>query len=341
MICNNCGNELPNDSIFCEYCGCKLVENNINIQQNNPESEVIAPQNIAKNKKKIKLSKKGIIISAMALVVVGIVVVIILKQPGNLLSPQRKIIDEYFDAINDKDIEDIYEIAYTDEMIEFLYDGDDSFNGMANDELRFFAGDNNGIMGFRRGYYYGVGEKYDCFADSYPDASDGLSEEEITEKTLDMLEVSYDIVDIKPLDEVNLTYNYRCNLVNFDMDCLKERLNFTKMVDDDTVSKEFGHKVDDVYVAKVEVSWKYDDMLYGVDKKWWKDKEAKEYITNMGYPTYEDGLRHFSHFFDEFKAYHFLVLYQIDDEWYIYKANYLYGSKGYILDNGDWCFLGW
>lgn len=42
MICNKCGNTLPEDSVFCQYCGSSIERENINSQEI-PDGEIVEP----------------------------------------------------------------------------------------------------------------------------------------------------------------------------------------------------------------------------------------------------------------------------------------------------------
>ena len=173
MFCRKCGNKLMEGDAFCTNCGEPIELNSLEngLAQNNKDLEVQNENNqlninqtidkqVQKNKKGIK--KLLVIIGVVIIMTVSSVVTVkILKQPGNLLSPQRKVVDKYFDAINEVDIEKIYEITYTDEALELF-----SSNYTEIDELSFLEYK----LGFTRGSLY---DKTEVMKESYPNESDG------------------------------------------------------------------------------------------------------------------------------------------------------------------------
>ena len=279
-----------------------------------------------KERKKINLSKKSKIIISVAAVAVIAVVVVVLMLPGNLLSPQRRIIDKYFDAINDKDIDAIDEITFTDEVI-------DTVGGTWTDSELLFFTSKNGWMGFSRGFYESdYVRTLDVVEDSYPSIRDGLSEKQVTKRTLDMLEVTYDVIDIQPLEDIDLYMSFvNGEEEKIDIEFIEDKAAPTKFIEGELIKPEVH--IDDVYVARVDVEWKYDDMLYGIDKDWWEDDVFKEHANYNNLSTYNkaiNAMNRFSPNSDEFE--YILILYEVDGEWHILHGNRLSTLKSMTYD---------
>ena len=69
----------------------------------------------------------------------------------------------------------------------------------------------------------------------------------------------------------------------------------------------------------------YDDMKYGLDKKWWKDKQFISYVKDVdSHKTYQNAVNSFEKYAgtDKDKVY-ILILYKADGEWHIARADRL------------------
>ena len=263
---------------------------------------------------KNKSNKKFLIIGIAALVVIGLAVTLILM---NRLSPQRKLIDEYFEAINDKDASKIYDLSYTDELKEGLptYDKDE-------DKVFFFT--NVRLMGFSRGLYEFDAFKFlPCVTEVYEPSKNDLNLGNSKDRVLDGLEVSYDIVDIKPLDDFELYSDLLGHEEVVDIDEFESIVSRYNLETGEQIKVD----IEDAYVAQVKVSWEYDGNLYGMLKSWWKDDEFKEFVSKRGfeqYDTYDKAIKSMETIKDKDKVY-LLLLYKCDGEWYIYNGDKLAG----------------
>ncbi|MBQ9934272.1 MAG: zinc ribbon domain-containing protein [Lachnospiraceae bacterium] len=329
MFCDKCGSQLVDGEAYCLECGAPIyISQQKNVQPTYTYSQIYPSQmavsgvqntnlnyyNNPESKKKYSgLNRKKVIILSSLILVIIVVTLIILCLPGNYLSPQRKIIDEYFEAINDKNMEEIYEIEYDDKALRFRNDYD-------TDKLFFFT--NNNYMGFNRGLYeVDYLRTTDVVYNTYPNIKNENSEERVTRKTLNMLYADYKLVDITPLEDFDLTMQGYTGLKEVTIDDVEELAN---KIDFKTGDKS-NIKVDKVYIAQVKIEWYYDDLKYGLDKKWWNDEEFCTLIERYdGYKSYKAALDSFGKFAntDKDKVY-ILILYKAEGEWHIAKADRL------------------
>ncbi|MBR3834203.1 MAG: zinc ribbon domain-containing protein [Lachnospiraceae bacterium] len=340
MYCNECGKELKSTDAFCIICGTptgvkktssrnneiinySMCDPNGSFMYKSQQSFYYGMNDNASGKgdkkksyknqsNKNKSNKKFLIIGIVALVFIGLAVTLILM---NKLSPQRKIIDEYFEAINDKDATKIYDLSYTDELKEGLpiYDKDE-------DKLFFFT--NIRLMGFSRGLYELDAFKFlSCVTDVYEPSKNDLNLGNSKDRALDGLEVSYDIIDIKPLEDFDLYSDLLGHEEVVDMDELESIVSRYNLETGEQIKVD----IDDAYVAQVKVSWEYDGNLYGMMKSWWKDDEFKEFVSKRGfeqYDTYDKAIKSMETIKDKDKVY-LLLLYKCDGQWYIYNGDKL------------------
>ena len=338
MFCDKCGSQLVDGEAYCLECGSpiyipqqKKVQGIYDNGQNNSSQMFMSiSQNANLNyydpediKNHSKFNKKKTIIFAFLLILIIVAVLVILCLPGNYLSPQRRVIDDYFEAINDKDIEEIYEIEYDDEALNLKNDYDVN-------KLFYFT--NNMFMGFNRGLYEAdYLRTIDVVYNSYPNINKEGSEEKVTRKTLNMLKVDYKVVDITPLEKFDLTVKGFTNLKEVTIDDVEDYAN---VIDFET-GESSRIKVDDVYIAQVKVEWFYDDMKYGVNKKWWDDEEFCSLVNHYdGHRTYKAAIDSFEKYdgTDKDKVY-ILILYKAKGDWHIAKADRL-GTLQTVYEKG-------
>jgi len=310
-------NAMPTDGTVSNNSALQDVNsmygpNGASMYQSQQELNYGMNDNISGNSGKNKSNKKFLIIGIAALVVIGLAVTLILI---NKLSPQRKLIDEYFEAINDKDASKIYDLSYTDELKEGLptYDEDE-------DKLFFFT--NVRLMGFSRGLYEFDAFKFlPCVTDVYEPSKNDLNLGNSKDRVLDGLEVSYDIVDIKPLGDFELYSDLLGHEEVVDMDEFESIVSRYNLETGEQIKVD----IEDAYVAQVKVSWEYDGNLYGMLKSWWKDDEFIEFVYKRGfeqYDTYDKAIKSMETIKDKDKVY-LLLLYKCDGEWYIYNGDKL------------------
>lgn len=328
MYCKECGKELNATDAFCIICGTptgvKKVssmyqsQQDFNFSLNDNFSSNGGMNKTNKNKpnmnesNKIKTNKKFLIIGIAVLIIIGVTVALLMM---NKLSPQRKLIDEYFEAINDKDATKIYDLSYTDQLKEGLptYDEDE-------DKVFFFT--NVRLMGFSRGLYeFDAFRMVPCIEEAYGPKPDNLNLGNSKDRVLDGLEVSYDVVDIKPLEDFDLYSDLLGHEEVVDMDEFESIVSRYNLETGEQIKVD----IDDAYVAQVKVSWEYDGNLYGMMKSWWKDDEFIEFVSKRGfeqYDTYDKAIKSMETIKDKEKVY-LLLLYKCDGEWYIYNGDKL------------------
>lgn len=118
MICNKCGKEITDNSVFCEYCGAKVEE--VHIDSDTGE------QSIKKgNKKGLKI---GIIVGiVLVLALAGVGITLMIKKGGSdskigglpkAKTPQEEALNNYFEAINNFDTDAFMESCYPQELID-------------------------------------------------------------------------------------------------------------------------------------------------------------------------------------------------------------------------------
>lgn len=248
-------------------------------------------------------NKKKVLVPVIAVALVAVIaatLLIVLNRKKDSSSEQEKLIDEYFEAINNKDIEKIYDIAYIEEIKDKKYNSDYSESTIA--AYQFFTND----MGFA---IAGGDDKIftqQCCRDSYPDVTDNLSENMVFKKRLDMLKVSYEIIDIEPFENVNIDRIVKRERQRLSIEDIEKLASY------DGITAE----IEDVDVAFVKSEWRYDDMLYGFDADWWKES------SNMPYETYDEAISFMKYYQGnpEMEYVYTLILYKADDEWHILRG---------------------
>ncbi len=318
MYCKECGNLINENDKFCTVCGERIEQNQFDISYNYNVDKVNMPiqppvnqqlqdlNDINKRKNKIKI----LLISALILATIGLVVFLIFYFR---YKEQREVIEDYFEAINDKDIEEIYELSYTNENMVGLHT-------LENEKEFFFT--NSIIMGFSRGLYDVDAFKFTaCVYDSYNTKGNDLDIKNSDEHSLDALKVSYKIVNIAPLENFDLYTNRGTNLTKIDMNNIE---SIVSRFDSET-GKRVDVPIDEVYVAQLKIEWEYFGRPYGMVKSWWKNKEFKEQVNKYGaghFNTYDDAIEYMETINGEEKVY-VLILYKSKGDWYIYRGDRL------------------
>ena len=108
MYCSECGAKNEKDALFCEECGAKLEQ---------PKEDKAPKKKTSKKKSTKKLNKKQWIIIGIMIAVV--VILFIVFQVLKTQTSPSKIVENYIEAINNKDYEKLYDYAN--------YTGDQTF----------------------------------------------------------------------------------------------------------------------------------------------------------------------------------------------------------------------
>ena len=139
--------------------------------------------------------------------------------------------------------------------------------------------------------------------------------------------------DIQPFEDVDLYwFSNNGEEQKIDIDFIKKHASPTRFINGEVVESEIGD-IEDVYVARVHIQWKYDDMLYGMDKDWWKDDVFKERVKDTDYSTYNKAVNTAKKWHSEGNEIeHILILYQVDGEWHILHGNRLSSLRAMTFD---------
>lgn len=332
MICNKCGKEITDNSVFCEYCGAKVEE--VHTDSNAGE------QSIKKgNKKGLKI---GIIVGIiLALALAGVGITLILKKGGSdseigglpkAKTPQEEALNNYFDAIKSFDTDAFMEACYPQELI-----GKDSLKrGSVAGYVDVYGG-----LGLSRGlvdesvfYMPSFSDGHlAVVAESYPDVGSGLffdlalaegdekKAEEYKQAHEEYVELAQSDDGAKTLlKDLKITYN----MVGMDKfnDCTVYNIIENENVDADYINKLINGydndvvnvSADDIYVARIQVEWAYGDKLYGWDEDWWNDSDFVDWVAMHNITprnTYESII-------EEYKNREYVMfIYRYNGEWYV------------------------
>ena len=108
MYCSECGAKNEKDALFCEECGAKLEQ---------PKEEKTPKKKTQKKKNTKKLNKKQWII--IGIIIAVVVILFVVFQVLKTQTSPSKIVENYIEAINNKDYEKLYDYAN--------YTGDQTF----------------------------------------------------------------------------------------------------------------------------------------------------------------------------------------------------------------------
>lgn len=344
MICNKCGKEITDNSVFCEYCGAKVEE--VHTDSNAGE------QSIKKgNKKGLKI---GIIVGiVLVLALAGVGITLMIKKGGSdseigslpkAKTPQEEALNNYFDAIKNFDADAFMEACYPQELIE----AKNSIYSLCG-TVDWYTGVlyTNGL-GLTRGpvdefqeYYFRFGGKaMKVVAETYPNTNlrllayfarregDEKKAEEYEQKIeeyselqhsdsgaktlLSDLKVTYNMLGMDKLNDCTVYNVYSNDRTEVDADYINELING---YDNDVVNAS----ADDIYVARIQVEWAYGDKLYGWDEDWWNDSDFLTWVAEVNITprnTYESII-------EEHKNREYVMfIYQYNGDWYVFPTGW-------------------
>ncbi|SEF65496.1 hypothetical protein SAMN04487934_10247 [Eubacterium ruminantium] len=282
-----------------------------------------------KNKKK---SKKKIVIPLVIVLLIGLGVGGFFILKAVLKSPQEKMLDEFFEAIEDMDIaklEKIYKPA--DSPRSDLINED---QGMASLIVRRFGFTRGGILE-NADYVKFNSELMDMWLNSYgfkdtisggtADKSETDAQSELFKKKYKDFKVDYEIVSIGNASEYRIS---RMNGIDqIQVDDMAELISTTYKID--------KADIEEVDVAKLHIKWNYGDKKYGYDKSWWNNETFKNIVAEH----IRDTKGRILGSYDEVVVYqdnliYNAFLYKYKGKWYIYNPYIINStlSQGWIAE---------
>ncbi len=311
--CPNCGNQLSDEALFCEYCGAKqpVVHQSEpqpmpqSMPQSMPDSAMVQSQismgtelKTEKASKKKKGSKKPLIITLVILLVAALGVGGFFLFKNIFKSEQEKLLDRYFEAINNRDKDAIYGVEYDfDEGKKtpndyVLYKQDLGFIPGLISNSDYLATDQDIMYEYLKGLGYS-GENYGEIITNYrEDCRDN------GDILLSDFKASYELEDLKKAEDCKVGY-YKNGLTFVDVDDVEKYIEDKKGID-----------VSDVYIAKFKIYWEYNGHKYGNDEKLMDIIKEKNKTTSYDIYDMND---------------------ELDDMDY-YMIFYKYDGKCYMLD---------
>lgn len=128
MFCTSCGNQIPDGSTVCPFCGASLKEEPVVAVEPVKAFEPVVNKEVVKKEKK-PINKKPFIIGGIAVAVIAVVVVCVMLFVGRDID---KTIDMYVEAIREEDEELLLEIMFPKDARD---DGEDWYADGAIDDL--------------------------------------------------------------------------------------------------------------------------------------------------------------------------------------------------------------
>lgn len=296
--CPNCGNQLNDEVLFCEYCGTS--------QQTPPQfalqqvSQIMPQAPSIKTKK--KRSRKPLILGVV-LVLVAILGVICFFIVKDMLSKKQieATFENFFDAVNDQD---------TDEIINLCNEDKDDVYESCPDKFQFYTRRLNLYPGlYATGDYETFNEEaYYCYlkglgyeGDTFEKALDVYNKdiEGDAEILLSEFKTSYEIKEIKKASKCNIKQRYKTDYIELD--------NIADDIEDWT-----NLEIDDVYIVEYNVYWEYNGNPYGDDKYLWDS--YPDYILFSQYDSYEDYIEKMKSIDRQ------MIVYKSGGEWYLLSS---------------------
>lgn len=273
------------------------------------------------------LKKKSLLISIIVVVCAVVIIAIFsLKKDGDQNNNEKeKVIKEYFKAINDKDLDAIYDVGYPKSVKNQIADKS-KLNSI--NLLDFYTNTTTPkTLGFTRGLYEVEHLKKRTMY-SYPNVEQGLSAEEVQKQTLSMLNVKYNILDIQPFEKLKVVGSTAMGDKQLSFDDIEDRLYRKDFKTGDVM---YDIEIEDLYIAILDVEWSYGDMLYGMDKSWWNDEAISYTLSDTYDKTYDSAINNMKTIDGNPKVY-VLFLYKYDGDWYIIEPEKLGTMQGTYLN---------
>ena len=227
------------------------------------------------------------------------------------MSPQEKVLDQYFKALNDMDMEAVDalyvpkdsqnsgEISSSSLSLGYLMKSNFTFtmSHLASADLEKLAYRDMFLKSYGFDSYHEGG---------YKDYVETCNNDELYRSKFQDFEVSYELVSLKEASEYKISYSK--GLDEIEVPDMAEYLHSTLDV-----------PVSEVYVAKIKINWSYGNKKYGYDKSWWNNKDFKESLNarpiladDKKLTTYNDFVKYYDN-----QIYNAFI-YQSDGEWYLF-----------------------
>lgn len=321
--CPNCGNQLSDEALFCEYCGAKQpVVHQSEPQpmpQSMPDPAMVQSQismgtelKTEKASKKKKGSKKPLIITLIIILVAALGVGGFFLIKHLTKSPQEKLLDEYFEAINERDFDALDNMVLgNDSNLSELDD-----RRVIIDRLAFYPG-NFYWSDFLKldkvvaeEYYKGLGYSGSSYEDLYDNYHEDM--ENGGKILLSKFNCSYELEDVKKAED--------CDSIGY----FKNGITFVEIDDAEEFIEDYlDIEVDDVYAVKLKIYWEYNGLPYGNDEKMYEIADDNGVFVPWVYDDVIDEM--------EDKDYYMLI-YKSGDKWYMYNNSILKWSYSWRIE---------
>jgi hypothetical protein len=283
-------------------------------------------------------------------------------------TPQEEALNKYFSAINSFDFDAIEVACYPQEVIDsydgniITYRVGTSFYtdclGLNRGPIDLWSNDGSFWLGMdpakyfcvwksypKTSTYYNVlqlkpdidediddddeyEEKRQQYSEKYQEYSEIEQSESATAEILDDLNVTYNLLSIKKLQDCTVTCKDDDNdlsrreidaeWINDLINCGDEKVNVSE---------------DDIYVACIQVKWSYGDKLYGWDETWWENSDFVEWITYKNITSRNT----YDSIIEEYANREYVVfIYEYNDKWYVMLQPYL--TKSWIGNSSGYDF---
>lgn len=219
------------------------------------------------------------------------------ESEDNAKSPQERVIDDYFDAVNHLDRTRISELCNNDPKIsdDALSLDVSNFSYFAS-RLEFTPGilymadtpdiGDGAAMELLEGYGY-RGDSLEEMRESFRADRDGDGSILFSD-----FHVSYELLDLKEAEQCK-NY-YMVGLKRIDIPDLKEQIKTERGIDN----------IDDIYVAKLKIYWEYNGYPYGYEEEIFDSPTEIE--------SFESALK------TRNDREYYEIVYKIGSEWYLY-----------------------
>jgi len=262
--------------------------------------------------------KKPVIISAIVVLALGLGIgayFLFFKKANK--SPQEKVLDGFFEALSEMDMSkaESYCAPAGSEKYGTIIDqqGQSLSNQITNrfcfcrstlqqmDYLRF----EQEILDIYLSSYGFVSAKNGGWED-YCETNDDNAR--FKEKYKDF-KVDYELVSLKKASEY--TISYRDRIKKIEIPDMAEYISSNREVD-----------VNDVYVAKIKIHWRYGNKKYGFDEAWWNNEKFTRAFENSGLYNERTGKKCTTYsqvinYYDN--SVYDVFIYESNGEWYIFN----------------------